>query len=345
MKAMVLTGIDQIEPVDRPTPVVQNPQDVLIRMTHVGVCGSDVHYLETGRIGEKVVEYPFAVGHEGAGVVEATGEKVTSTKKGDRIAFDPAMPCYTCDQCSVGRYHTCRNLRFLGCPGQAEGCLAEYIVMPQTSCFPLPANLTLEQGALAEPLSVGVYAATLAGDLKDKDIGILGSGPIGLSVLAAAKASGAGFACVTDKIDSRLRLSSRMGAELTANAETGNVSDALFREKHLGLDTVFECCGEQDALDQAVELLKPGGTLVIIGIPRADRISFNPSHMRQKEIRVQNVRRQLDCVQPALDLLSTSRLDLDPMVTHRFPFDRTADAFALVAGYSDGVVKAMVEFP
>lgn len=141
MKAMQLTGIRQMEMFEVPAPFVTNDTDVLIRMTTVGVCGSDVHYYTTGRIGDQVVQYPFTVGHEGAGIVEKVGKKVTRVKPGDRIAIDPAMPCFQCDQCKAGRFHTCRKLRFLGCPGQAEGCLSEFLVMPETSCFKMDEKL------------------------------------------------------------------------------------------------------------------------------------------------------------------------------------------------------------
>ena len=135
MKAMRLTGISKMEMFEVPDPKITNDTDVLIRMTNVGVCGSDVHYYVSGKIGDQVVAYPFTVGHEGAGIVEKIGIAVKHVKPGDRIAIDPAMPCWQCDQCKAGRSHTCRKLRFLGCPGQAEGCLSEYIVMPETSCF------------------------------------------------------------------------------------------------------------------------------------------------------------------------------------------------------------------
>ena len=158
MQAYKLTGLRQLALMEVPTPEPCNPTDVLVKMARVGVCGSDVHYYETGQIGSQVVQYPFTVGHEGAGVVVAVGPAVTRVKAGDRIAVEPAMPCHACDQCRVGRPHTCRQLRFLGCPGQAEGCLSEYLVMPEGSCFPIPDSMTLDEAALSEPLAIGVYA-------------------------------------------------------------------------------------------------------------------------------------------------------------------------------------------
>ena len=137
MKAMVLTGIRQMEMREVPDPVLSDPRDVKIKLLVLGICGSDIHYYVSGRIGSQVVSYPFTVGHESAGVVVETGKAVTRVKEGDIIAVEPAMWCGNCDQCLAGRHHTCRRLKFLGCPGQAEGALSEYIVMPENSCFPL----------------------------------------------------------------------------------------------------------------------------------------------------------------------------------------------------------------
>ena len=158
MKAIVLTGIKQMEMVDKPDPEIKNSKDVLIKLGIVGVCGSDVHYYNSGQIGSQVVEFPFQVGHECAGTVEAIGADVTQVKPGDRIAVEPAISCWKCDQCLAGRHHTCRELKFLGCPGQVEGCLAEYMVMPEECCFPISDDMTLEEGAISEPLAIGVYA-------------------------------------------------------------------------------------------------------------------------------------------------------------------------------------------
>ncbi len=147
-----------MEMIETPDPKIINDTDVLIKMQRVGVCGSDIHYYATGKIGSQVVKYPFAVGHEGAGTVLEIGSAVKTLQVGDEIAIEPAMPCWECDQCKAGRPHTCRNLKFLGCPGQAEGCLSEYIVMPETSCALLDQGLILDDGALSEPLAIGVYA-------------------------------------------------------------------------------------------------------------------------------------------------------------------------------------------
>jgi L-iditol 2-dehydrogenase len=325
-----------------PTPRIESDTDVLLKVGSIGVCGSDVHYYTTGRIGSQVVKYPFRVGHEFSAIVQETGRRVKRLKPGTRVAIEPAMSCGQCDQCRAHRRHTCRRLRFLGCPGQAEGCLSEYIVMPAECCYPIKRRTTLEQAAIAEPLSIGLYAVQQSVRMRGAKMAILGAGPIGLSVLLAAMAQKAGRIYVTDKIEARMAAALRVGADWTGNPAKQDVVGEIAAKEPLLLDAVFECCGQQEALDQAINLLKPSGKLMLVGIPEVDRVSFAIDTMRRRELCIQNVRRQNECMQPALDLIEKSKIDVDFMVTHRFSLDRTQEAFELVAGYQDGVVKAMI---
>lgn len=344
MKAMMLTGIRQMEMRDIPEPSLVNSNDVKIRMSVLGICGSDIHYYTQGQIGTQKVQYPFTVGHEGAGVVVEVGNSVKRVKTGDKIAIEPAMPCWNCDQCLSGRHHTCRKLRFLGCPGQAEGCLMEYIVMPETSCFPLTGKLTTDHGSISEPLAIGVYAVKKSGEVKDLDIGIFGFGPIGMSVMLAARAKGVGKIYVSDLIDERLIISRKEGSALSLNPNKENIISKILLNEPLGLDLAFECCGKQEAFDQAIELLKPGGKIIVVGIPEFDMWSMNVETTRRKEISLQFIRRQVDCVEDALKMMKDGSISIDNMVTHRFPFAGTKEAFDLVADYRDGVMKAMIDF-
>lgn len=344
MKAMKLTGIRRLEMMEVPEPQITQPDQVKIKMLVVGICGSDIHYYTQGAIGTQVVEFPFTVGHEGAGMVVETGRDVRRVKKGDIIAIDPAMPCYECDQCLAGRHHTCRKLRFLGCPGQAEGCLTEFIVMPEASCFSLDGGLNADHGAISEPLAIGVYAVKKSGGVEGLKTGILGFGPIGMSVMLAAKAQGSGQIFVTDKIGKRLEIAQKEGAAYYGNAAEKDIVKEITTIEHLGLDVVFECCGQQEAFDQAVDLLRPGGKLTVVGIPEFDRWSMNVENTRRKEIMIQFIRRQVDCVEPSLDMMQNGTINIGNMVTHRFPFSKTMDGFDLVAAYGDGVMKAMIEF-
>jgi L-iditol 2-dehydrogenase len=344
MKAMVLTGIKQMEMRDIPEPVLVNSSDVKIRMSAVGICGSDIHYYTQGQIGSQKVVYPFTVGHEGAGVVVEVGKSVKRVMPGDLIAIDPAMPCRECDQCLAGRHHTCRKLRFLGCPGQAEGCLLEYIVLPEKSCFPLTGNLTADHGSISEPLAIGVYAEKKSGGVKGLNIGIFGYGPIGMSVMLAARAQSVGKIYVTDIIDERLAIAGKEGVVFAGNPMKENIVRNIMRKEQLGLDIAFECCGKQEALDQAVDLLKPGGKLIVVGIPEFDRWSLNVETTRRREISIQFIRRQVDCVEQTLQMMKNGSIKIESMVTHRFPFEKTKEAFDLAADYRDGVMKALIDF-
>jgi L-iditol 2-dehydrogenase len=341
---MMLTGIRQIEMKVVPEPELVKTNDVKIKMLVMGICGSDIHYFTQGRIGSQKVIYPFTVGHEGAGLIVEVGKTVTKVKPGDIVAIEPAMPCHECDQCLAGRIHTCRKLRFLGCPGQAEGCLMEYIVMPEESCFALSGKLVPDHGSISEPLAIGVYAVKKSGGVKDLKIGILGFGPIGMSVMLAAKAEGVKNIFVTDKIDPRLSIALKEGAEFTGNVLKEDVVTNILEQTRLGLDIVFECCGKQEAFDNAVDILKPGGKLIVVGIPEFDNWSLNVEKTRRNEISLQFIRRQVDCVEPALEMMKNGTISIDNMITHRFPFDRTKEGFDLVAGYYDGVMKAMIDF-
>ena len=343
MKSMMLTGIRQMEMKDTEKPVIMKDTDVLIKMKVVGVCGSDVHYYTTGKIGSQVVKYPFAVGHEGAGIVEETGKKVTRVKPGDRIAIDPAISCFECDQCKAGRENTCRRLRFLGCPGQAEGCLSEYIVLPETCCIPIPDQMTFDEAAISEPLAIGLYAAKRSIPVSGANIAILGFGPIGMSVMLTAKALGAAKIYVTDKLDYRSKLAEMSGAFMSGNPNHENVVKKIVDQIPEELDTVFECCGQQEAMRNAIDMVKPGGKIMIVGIPEFDDWNFKADKMRRKEITTINVRRQNHCTEDAIQMIANKITDVSEMVTHRFRFDNAKSGFDLVSEYDDKVMKAMID--
>jgi L-iditol 2-dehydrogenase len=344
MKSMMLTGIRQMEMAEVPEPEIINPRDVKIRMLVVGVCGSDIHYYTHGRIGSQVVKYPFPVGHEGAGVVVGTGKSVRRVKPGDVIAIDPAMPCGGCDQCLSGRPNTCRKLLFLGCPDQAEGCLKEYIVMPEGSCFPLTGTLTADHGVISEPLAIGVYSVERSVNLNGKRIGILGFGPVGMSVMLAARAQGAERIYITDKIDERLTIARKEGAFSVYNPLKEDIVSNILEAEQFGLDVVFECCGQQETFDQGIDILKPGSTMMVVGIPEFDRWMMSVDKTRRREITVRFVRRQAECTAKALAMMGSGQIDVSNMITHRFPFSKTKKAFDLVAAYGDGVMKAVIDF-
>lgn len=342
MKAIELTSLGQMRLGNIPQPKIEKDTDVLLKIETTGICGSDVHYHQTGRIGSQVVKYPFVVGHESAATVKAVGSAVSRVKVGQQVVVEPSVACHKCDQCRAGRENTCRNVLFLGAPGQLGGSLCEYIVMPQENCYPTGGDITLEQAALCEPLSIGIYSVERACMPAGASIAILGAGPIGLSVLLAAKVKNVGRMYVTDKIDARLNAARSQDITWAGNPERIDVVGDILAAEPLGVDVVFECCGKQDALNQSLDILKPGGLLAIVGILQEDNISFNPDKFRRKELTITYIRRQNHCVQAAIDLLKSGRIDADFMITHRFNLEQTPSAFDLLADYSDGIIKAMI---
>jgi L-iditol 2-dehydrogenase len=372
MKMAVFTGLRRLEVIDVPEPSIERPSDVLLGIDRVGICGSDIHYYLDGRIGNQVLSYPAALGHECSGTVLAVGDEVRNVVPGDRAAIDPAISCGMCDQCRLGRFHTCRLVRFMGSPNQAPGAAAERVVMPAKCCSVVPGHVTQDQAALVEPLSIGLHAVRLSQLFEGAAICILGAGPIGLGVLLCSKALGHNTVAMADLLEERLAVAMHCGADSTTvnvgwdQRATASASppwrpvpemvgrrDGSLREGRClshptmiapdGFDFVFECTGDPKCIEEGQRLLKCGGTLVIVGIPGTDQVSFDPHHMRRAELTFKSVRRQNGCVESVIDLLAQGKINADRLITHHFPLEDIAAAFEIVADYRDGVIKAMID--
>ena len=344
MKALALTQIKRLEIIDVPMPEIKNDTDVLLKIAAVGVCGSDVHYYETGRVGAQVVSFPYRVGHECSATVAQIGSAVKNIKVGALVAVEPAVSCHKCDQCKMGRENTCRNLKFLGTPGQFDGCICEYMAMPAENSFVVTGKLDSIQAALCEPFTVGLYSTKQGQGAYSKTIAILGSGPIGLSCMESARLKGAEKIFITDKLDYRLSIASKHGANWVGNPAQTDIAKEILKLQPAGVDVVYECAGQQDAVNQAIDILRPGGKLLLVGIPREDRISLAIDRFRRKEITIVNIRRQNRTTEESIEILASGKVNIDYMVSHRFKLTDASKAFEVVAGYKDNVVKAMIEF-
>jgi len=344
MKAAYLTGPRKVEIREVPKPLIRNDDDVLLRTAVAGLCGSDLHYFVADRIGNEAVRYPAVVGHECSAVVEAVGPAVKPLKPGDRVAVEPTISCGTCDQCRSGRPHTCRKVEFLGHPGERSGCLAEFFVMPERNLFPIPEAMTMMEAMLVEPLSIALHARALAGGMLGPSIGVLGTGPIGLLLIQVLKAEGQGDVYATDRSEARAAAAITAGATWTGNPDHVDIVFEILKQKPLGLDAVFEVSGDPAAIEQAVELSKPGGWIYQIGIPSSDRVSYSMARLRRKELTLRYVRRQNRCLKRGLLLIEAKHLDVAWLATHKFKIEDADKAFATAADRTDGVLKASIVF-
>ncbi|HTS18640.1 MAG TPA: alcohol dehydrogenase catalytic domain-containing protein [Verrucomicrobiae bacterium] len=315
----------RVEPV--PQPGRPGPGDVLLRVSATGICGSDLHTFADGRIGDTVPKSPIVLGHEFSGVIEAFGSGVENLRVGARVAVDPAHPCHHCDLCEEGHPNLCRRLHFCGLYPD-DGSLREFMIVPARTCFPVPDSLDDESAALLEPLGVALHATDLAKIRVGDRVAILGAGPIGLLLIQTAKLAGAAEIFVRDPLPWRLALAMRFGAKpLPVRAE---------------VDIAIEAAWGGNAIEQTIDLARPGGRVLIVGIPSEDRCSFQHSTARRKGLTVVFSRRMKHTYPRAIQLVASGRVDVRSLVTHRFTLRQTAEAFALNAGYKDKVVKVII---
>ena len=335
----------RIERVPRPGPPAN--AEALLRVKVTGICGSDLHSYQDARIGDCVVTSPLILGHEFAGVVEKTGPGALDGNQqplapGTRVAVDPAVPCYRCDLCQEGHPNLCRQMRF--CSNHPyDGSLCEWMLMPARCCFPLPEAMSDAEGALLEPLGVGIHAVDLAKLRVGHSVAILGAGCIGLCILQVARLAGADPVFVTDKFPWRLKLAEQLGAIAIRCDQENPVARVERETSGRGVDAAIEAAWADHSVQQAVEMTRPGGRVVLVGIPSNDRLAMKHSTPRRKGLTLKLCRRMKHTYPRALRLTGSGRVNLRGMVSHRFPLSRADEAFALNAAYGDKIVKAIIE--
>ena len=325
--------------IEKPSP---GPGEVLVRVKAVGICASDVHYFRDGRISDAVVTEPFILGHEFAGEIAEVGPGVTNVRPGDRVAVEPAIPCYACDMCAAAYHNLCRNVKFCGTP-PFHGSLREFIAWPARLVEPIPDSMSMGEAAMLEPLAVGVYAVEISDDIRGKTVAVLGAGAIGLSILQAARIAGCGGAIVTDLYPSRLELAKKLGADRTFLADSGVVSAVKEATGGRGADVVYEAAGENDAVVQATEMVRPSGWVIVGGIPRDDQITVTASTVRRKQVTIRLLRRSNDTLRRSIAYVHDGKVDVASFITHRFPLERVAEAFETARDHKDVSVRVLVE--
>jgi len=343
MKAAVLHAIGDLRVEEVEKPAITAPDQALVRIRAVGVCGSDVHFYQRGRIGPYVVKDPVILGHESAGEVVEVGTAVTHLRPGDRVAIEPGVPDRTCWYCKTGRYNLCAAVPFMGTPPW-NGAFCEYVAWPADFCFKLPDGLSFEEGAMAEPLAVAMQG-TKRGDVgAGQSVAVLGSGPIGLMTLQAARARGATRIIVTDIQQSRLELAGKVGATDLINARE---ADPVERVRELtggdGVDVALETAGTVKTTQQACAMVRMGGVVVLIGMPGELEFTMPVLDIICREYDVRGVFRYCNCYPPALALLGARRVDVKSLITHRFPLAEAKAAVDCAKDRKDVAVKVMVE--
>lgn len=341
MKVAVMQGIGKMGFEERDIPKVKE-NEVLVKLEYVGICGSDLHYYETGAIGDYVVEPPFVLGHEPGGIVVEVGENVKNLKVGDRVALEPGKTCGHCEFCKTGRYNLCPDVVFFATP-PVDGVFQEYVAHEADLCFKLPDNVSTLEGALIEPLAVGFHAA-IQGDahLGQKAV-VMGAGCIGLVSMMALKARGVSEVYVVDIMEKRLEKALELGATGVIN---GSKEDVLERVKVLtngtGMDLVIETAGTEITTRQAVHIAKKGSNIVLVGYSKSGEMTLPMSLVLDKELTFKTVFRYRHIYPMAIDAVAAGKVNLKGIVTDVFELDEAQKAMDYSVNNKADIVKAVI---
>jgi len=333
LRAARLHGPGDVRLDDVPVPEAASGE-VLVRVRAVLICASDVRMYWDGHAGGVVPKEPISQGHEFSGEIVALGEGVTAPPVGTRVAVEPSWHCGECDMCLSGRTNICRNIVFPSFPPR-NGALAEYIACPAHAVHPIPDSATFIEGALLEPLGVAVHAVRLAQVTREHSIAILGAGAIGVCTLLTAEQMGLERIAVVEPVEGRREWVKRRGVKVAASAS--ELIDA-----GIEADIVFECAGESAAIEDALHLARPAGTVIVVGIPHPERISFEANISRRKELTIIFSRRSRDTLQEATELVASGRIDLSSIPVRCFTLDRTAEAIEATASRPGDMLRAAV---
>jgi L-iditol 2-dehydrogenase len=331
MRVSVLREAGQLELADWPVPR-PGPGEVLVAVRSVGVCGSDVHYFQHGRIGDFVVRRPLVLGHEASGRIVAVGAGVDGGRVGARVAIEPGAACGVCGECKAGRYNLCPDMRFFATP-PVDGALAEYVVVRADLAFDLPDSVSDDAAALLEPLSVGIWANRKAGVTAGSRLLIAGAGPIGLVTAQVARALGATTIVVSDIAGHRLAAARAHGATVALRA--ADVADA-----GADFDAFVDCSGAPAAITSGLRALRPAGVAVLVGMG-PDQLVLPFGLLQQRELTVTGTFRYANTWPTAIALAASGAVDVDALVTDRYPLAEAARALASTT--TAGTIKSVIE--
>jgi L-iditol 2-dehydrogenase len=328
-RAAVMTDLSTMVIQERPDPE-PGRQQAVVQVEAVGVCGSDTAYYKVGRIGDYIVDGPIILGHEVSGQVVQIGSDVRNVAVGDRVAIEPGTPCRNCRECMAGRYHLCPDLIFLATPPY-DGALVQRMAIDSRNLYRIPDEMSYEEGALLEPLSVGIWGCKRANLQAGDDVLVTGAGPVGLLAAAAARAFGAGNVTITDLSEFRLGVARDMGF-------VAERADAAGEDT---FDVLLECSGAPGVLGSAMRRLRPAGRASMIGMSKESAIALPLAQLNVNELTVSLVNRYNHTWPLAIELVSSGRVDLKRLVTHHFPLAGSAEALTLGSRVPDSI-KAVI---
>jgi len=344
MRTCVLSGVGELSLIERerPTP---DADEVLIRIDRVGICGSDLHYYRHGENSGNTVDFPHVLGHESAGTVADVGQDVTNVTPSDRVAIEPGIPCGKCQYCTTeGKYHLCKRMKYMSSP-PVKGALTEYVAWPAELVYQLPAEVSLREGALAEPLSVAIHACDRAGVAEGDSVLVTGGGPIGQLVSEVALAHGA-TVVLTDVVAEKLELAKRRGVDYTVDVSAADPVDVIHEQVDTkGVDIVIESSGADSAIELTTEAIRRGGTVTFVGIPLDSGLPTDVVGLIDGEYDLKGSFRFSGTYPSAIEGIRTGRFDVDSIVSFEQSLSETEAAFdrAIEPASVKGVVRVSDE--
>lgn len=342
MKCAVMTGKMSFTMERREIPEISR-SEVLVKVAYVGVCGSDMALFENGYIGTSVVDGPMVLGHEASGTVVRVGSEVVGLAPGDRVALEPGVPCGKCEFCREGLYNLCPRVYFWASLPNKEGALQEYVRHPAEFCYRIPESMSLLEGALIEPLSVGFHAVHSARPgVGDRAI-VLGAGCVGLLTMLTLKAAGVGEVCAVDVMENRLELARRLGATPVHGDDVPGLVEEFLRHPEDAPRYVFETAGNSVTMDQAISLCRRGGRVTFVGYTKNGRADLNVNLLIDKELTIGSVFRYRNCYPAAIAAVASGAIPVREVVSAVYPFDRAQEAMDQAIHNKAGVTKCVIE--
>ena len=343
MKVCVLTGQRQLEWTQREIPQPA-PGELQIKLEYVGICGSDLHFYDQGRLANWELDGPLALGHEPGGVVTAIGEGVKGFAVGDKVALEPAVPCGHCEACRTGHYNLCPDVKMLAIPHERDGVFAEYCTHDASMCYKLPENMDTMEGGLLEPLTVGMHGTELSDAKLGETAIVLGCGCIGLCTIMSLKARGVTEIYAADVLDKRLEMALEVGATRVFNSKKESIEEFAKTLPGGGADQVYECAGNRITTLQTCRLIKRAGKVTLVGVSPEPVLELDIATLNAMEGTIYSVYRYRNLYPKAIKAVSGGLIPLKKIVSHVFDFQDCIHAIEYSNDHKDEVIKGVIKF-